>query len=240
MGARISPAYPNRDLQGAAPPNRNRQGAASPNCDRQGTEQPPSADGGFGGGPFFPSTWLTRAPWSATTLALALCLTLAGCGAGTADGFAGSGGAVTLGPHSIGDGTSDAGDQSPDGGTPTDGDGGSNSNSPDSDGAPGPDAGTNGDGNSNDNTGGVDGLDACFAVSGRAFFAPNASLSFVDDTFIWTIAGMQTVGTFACAGLDLTGGTEEGDVLSGRYDPLTDTVLWEGLIYRTRPLPAGP
>ena len=192
---------------------------------------------------------MRRRTWLATCFALTWCIT-AGCGVPASTD--GAGGVATLGPRPVNGDSSDAGDSADSPETSDVGDGipqevsSNGADSPAGDGDE-DDTGESGDGEDDDTEGGdgenedgdddANGINTCAAISGRPFFAPNASLSFVEGAFIWTFTEVQTIqytGIVECSGLDITGLTAGGDVFTGSYDPLNDTVFWEGLIYRHR------
>ena len=186
---------------------------------------------------------LSHAGLLAAGLALVLCLA-AGCGSVSNDA-GGAGGVITLGPRPVGGGAPASDDPTDNGDVPANGDVNTNGVGPvdDGSGSDTSDAGDSADDVSdaasgdNDHSGDFDDVDACAAVSGQTFFWPNSatrngSLSFVEGTFIWTVGGVQAQGTFECAGLDITGYSNGGDVFTGRYEPVNGTVLWESSIYR--------
>ena len=192
---------------------------------------------------------LSHAGLLAAGLAWVLCLA-AGCGSVSTDA-GGAGGVITLGPRPVGGDAPGTDDQADNGDVPADGDENTNGVGQDDAGPVGDgggsdtsDAGDSADdvsdaasGDNDDHSGDFDDIDACAAVSGQAFFWPNSatrtgSLSFVEGTFIWTVGGVQAQGTFECAGLDITGFSNGGDVFTGGYHPVNGTVLWEGSIYR--------
>ncbi len=196
---------------------------------------------------------MRRTTWLATCFALTWCIT-AGCGVPADSDDAG--GVATLGPRSVNNDSSEVDDSTDDPETSEaasdipeqvnsngadapvdDGDEDDTGESGDGENESGDGENESGDGENEDGDDDASGINTCAAISGRPFFAPNASLSFVDGAFIWTFTEVQTIqytGTVECSGLDITGLTAGGDVFAGSYDPLNDTVFWEGLIYRHR------
>jgi hypothetical protein len=177
---------------------------------------------------------------------LAVLLSLvAGCGTSATPASAAGGGVVTLGPRPVGGVEADGEDGSGEGAVDEPGDDGDAGGDEITDSGNGG-AGDGAEGDPGDEDAGDDGenddagIDACAVTTGRSFFAPNASLSFVrdalGDTFIWTVGGIQAMGIVECAGTEMTGLTADGQVFTGRYLRLDDAVVWEGLSYR----PASP
>jgi hypothetical protein len=162
--------------------------------------------------------------WVPTGLVAGLVVGLAlsstgGCGSGATSSGDGT---VILGPNDLG-GNRNANSENDNGATTN-----ANDNAPPAN----VNANTAPPENENDNSLG-DG-NACAAISGRSFFTSTASLSFVAGQFIWTISGTQVEGVFDCVGLNVIGAATDGSAIQGSYDPLTDTLIWDGAVYRPR------
>ena len=168
-----------------------------------------------------------------TVLGLAAFCCFCGCGAPSEDASGGAGGVVPLGPSPIGD--DDANDD----------DGGVNDNvgetPPNDNVASNENENLAGDGNSdgdqsNDNagdgsTGGTDFANACEAVAGHTFVSGNLSISFTNTLFNWVTSDGLVTGAYTCNRFELLGIAPDEGQFVGDYDPATDTVAWQGIIY---------
>jgi hypothetical protein len=56
-------------------------------------------------------------------------------------------------------------------------------------------------------------------------------ISFADGEFDWVHGPTAELGSYTCAGLDVTGLARDGRELSGTFDPLTGLLTWDGAAY---------